>query len=246
MRLFKTLAIPIVFWIYLSGSYCDILIELNCLIYFGVILKISLLTFQMALAATVNSASPPCIPIAFTSTTCRRWSRMIWCAGWGKKDYLLCFISKKPRHWKVQELFLLLFHINLRLRHWIHRKRNKDDKSKSDFNACTVRSPSANPRIFGIISELTPAIGPFAVSFATRRSHNTRTWERTHAFIQVKNHLSVTTVTKASLRLSRFAVTQELTPETDHTTVSDAVNRLPVFPVWKDITESTQNWNRRN
>ena len=39
MRLFITLAIPIVFWIYLSGSYCDILIELNCLIYFGVILK---------------------------------------------------------------------------------------------------------------------------------------------------------------------------------------------------------------
>lgn len=200
----------------------------------------------MALAATVSSASQPCIPNAFTSTTCRRWNHMTWFAGSGRKDCLLCSINRKPSPRTIRLPSRLRFRFHLRRHRWLHRRRGKEGKSRRDFSACTARSPSGNLRIFGITSELTPGIGRFVASFATRRSRNTRTWEHTRAFTRVKNHLSAITVTKASLRLSRYAVTQELTLAIDRTTASDAANRLPVFPVWRDTTGSTQTWNKMN
>ena len=185
----------------------------------------------MAHAATVSSASQLCIPTAFTSTTWRRWNRMTRCADSVRKDSLLCFISRKLNPQTIQRLSSLPFHFRLRRTHWRHRKKNREGKSKSDFSACTARNPSENLRIFGITSELTPGIVRFVVSFVTRRSRSTRTWEHTRAFTRAKSHLSVITVTKASPRRSRCAVTQELILEIDHTTASDAANLLPVSPV---------------
>ena len=185
----------------------------------------------MAHAATVSFVSPPCIPTAFTSSTCRRWNRMTWFAGLVRIDSLLYSTSRKLNPRTIQQPSSLPFPFRHRRLHWRHRKRNREGKSKSDFSACTAKSRSENLRIFGITSEHTLGIGRFVANFATKHLHNTRTWEHTLAFTRAKSHLSATTVTKASLRLSRCGVTQELTQEIDLTTASDAANHSLVFPV---------------
>lgn len=200
----------------------------------------------MADAATVNFAPLQCIPTGFTSITCHRWNRMTWYAGSERKDFLLCSTSRITRPWTIQRPSRLPFHFRLLRHRWRHHKRNKGDKSRNDFSACTARSPSGNLHIFAIISELTRGIGRFVVSFATKLSPSTRTCARTRGFTRAKSHLSAIIVTKVSHRRSRYEVTQELTRVTGPITVRGAVNRSPVSPVWKGTTGFTRIRSKMN
>ena len=170
---------------------------------------------------------------------------MTWCAGSGKKDTLLCWVSRMSLR-TVQRLFRLPFHFRLPQPLWRHRKRNKGDRSRSDFNACIARSPSGNLHTFGTTSGLILEIDRFVVSFATKRSPSTQTCGHTREFTRGKNHLSATIVTRASHRRWRYEVTQELTQVTGLITVSGAASRLLVFPGWKDITGFTRTPNKMN